>query len=73
LRRPKRYTSPDGIDWRDPAMPVIRDYTFANGAKKTVVDPDWEMEWRKMCMQINTAPRWDKDPTYHSKKGRKNV
>lgn len=69
-RKPK-YTSPDGISWRNPSMPLVRDYTFANGRKVTEVDPEFEQRWRQHCMEINTAPSWRDDPTYFSRKDRR--
>lgn len=58
-------------DWRDPAMPLCRNYTFANGRKVTEVPPEFEQEWRQICMQRNSMPEWRDDPTYNLRKDRR--
>jgi hypothetical protein len=45
-------------------MPLYRDYTFHGGRKVTSVTPEFEQEWRQMCMELNAAPNWRNDPTY---------
>jgi hypothetical protein len=61
-------------NWRDPQMPVTRDYHFGDGSRKTAVDPDYERRYREMLMQTNpesTFPSWRNDPTYNMRKDRK--
>lgn len=55
-------------DWRDPQMPVIRDYLLGNGTRKRIVDPEYESQWRSICMEINTHPTWRNDPTYNMRR-----
>lgn len=62
---PRRYRSPDGHDWRDPDMPVIRDYRFGDGSKKTIVDQAYEHRYREMLMQTTAHPSFRLDPTYN--------
>lgn len=71
-RRKSPYRSPDGLDWRDPNMKLVRDYTFQNGRKITEVDPEFETQWREHCMNINTAPTWRNDPLYNANRRRRN-
>jgi hypothetical protein len=56
--------------WRDPAMPVMRDYKMSDGSTKTIVDPEYERQWREICMTMNKAPDWRNDPTYDMKRKR---
>lgn len=55
-------------NWRDPNMPVIRDYRFGNGTRKTDIDPDYERRYREMLMSTSVQPTFDKDPTYNLRK-----
>jgi hypothetical protein len=62
------------LNWRDPNMPVLRDYRMGNGERKIVVDADYEHRYREML--INTAsestfPHYRNDPTYNLRKERK--
>lgn len=38
------------LDWRDPDMPVIREYKMANGEVVNLVDPDYERRYRAFKM-----------------------
>lgn len=70
MRKPNR--TPDSrLNWRDPAMPVMRDYRISNGTTKHIIDPEYERQWREMCMEINTMPTWRNDPTYNMRKDRR--
>lgn len=66
-RRTKRMSeaaSRARLDWRDPAMPVIRNYRFANGKTMTEVDPNYEQRYREHMMQAAEQPSRRQDPTY---------
>lgn len=67
----KRKRPDTRLDWRDPQMPVLRDYRMGNGERKTVVDPDYEQRYRAMLMQSNNAIPYTRDPTYDMKRKRK--
>lgn len=56
------------LDWRNPSMPVIRDYRFGSGERKTLIDPDYERRYREMLVNTTTHVEWYNDPTYKSKK-----
>ena len=56
------------MNWRDPNMPVIRDYTMANGTKKVEVDPDYERRYREFMMGQFNGDYWKSDPTYNARK-----
>lgn len=58
-------------DWRDPSMPVIRDYRFASGKHMTVVEPDFEQGFRGYMMSNSVQPNWRDDPTYNLRKKRR--
>lgn len=58
-------------DWRDPALPCIRDYRFGNGERRTEIAPDYERRYREMLMETTTQPDWKSDPTYHLRKDRR--
>lgn len=58
------------LNWRDPNMPVLRDYKMANGTKKEVVDPDYEHRYRDHLMQSRDEPTWYSDPTYNLRKNK---
>jgi len=69
MRRRKRLSpNPNALDWRDPQMPLVRDYTFRSGAKLTEVTPEFEQEWRQICMERNAAPEWRDDPLYNARR-----
>lgn len=63
-------------DWRDPAMPVLRDYEMADGSKRKVVDEDYERRYREHLMSLppeQNRPLRKDDPTYALKKQRKKL
>lgn len=63
---PRRRLAPDlRPSWRDPAMPVLRDYLMADGTRKTLVDPDYERRFREHLMSTTTHPTYSDDPTYY--------
>lgn len=57
-------------DWRDPNMPVLRDYTMRDGSKKKIVDPDYEHRYREFMVSDPNKryPNWRNDPTYNIRK-----
>jgi hypothetical protein len=65
LKRPRPDTR---LSWRDPQMPVIRDYRFRDGRVMTNVDPEYERRYREMLVSASNNPKWDKDPTYNMRK-----
>ena len=69
----RRRPSPDHrLSWRDPSMPVIRDYRMADGTTRTFVDPDYEHRYRAHLMATSAQPDYHSDPTYHLRKDRPN-
>lgn len=60
--------NPNALDWRDPQMPVIRDYRFANGEVKTEIDPDYERRYREHMLSTAAQPNRPDDPTYNLRK-----
>lgn len=58
------------LDWRNPAMPVIRDYRMSNGERKTEVEPDYEQRYREHLVYTSTHPNYRTDPTYDLKRKR---
>lgn len=73
MKRPRPDTRPD---WRDPNMPVMRDYRMGDGSHKTIIDPDYERRYREYLMTDTTVPNhpnWRLDPTYDLKKQRKKL
>lgn len=72
----KRSRKPDRRpDWRDPNMPVMRDYTMGDGSTKTIVDQDYERRYREHLLSLHddTHPNYRDDPTYDLKKQRKRI
>lgn len=66
---PRRKHLPDTRpDWRDPDMPLIRDYKMGNGTKVSEVDADYEHRYREHLMRNSDNPRYDNDPTYNLKR-----
>lgn len=55
-------------DWRNPSMPVIRDYKMIDGSRKTEVDPDYERRYREHLLRNAEQPAWRDDPTYNMKR-----
>jgi hypothetical protein len=53
-RRP--YRSPDGLDWRDPEMPLAR--------KGREIAPEKLQQVCNMTMRQSPEPDWRNDPTY---------
>lgn len=66
MPRKRSLPSPDlRPNWRDPAMPVNRDYRMGDGLVKTVVDPDYEHRYRAHMMEAAPHPHWKDDPSYN--------
>lgn len=71
MKRPRPDTRPN---WRDPNMPVMRDYLMGDGSKRTVVDQDYERRYREHLMSLpDDRPSYKLDPTYDLKKQRKKL
>lgn len=68
-RRP-RFPPDTRPSWRDPNMPVFRNYRMADGTTRTLVDPDYEHRYREMLMATSIQPDYHRDPTYHLRKDR---
>lgn len=69
-----RWRKPDHRpNWRDPNMPVMRDYRMGDGSVRNVIDPDYERRYREMLMQTTAHVSWRNDPTYDLKKQRKKL
>lgn len=57
------------LDWRDPKMPVLRDYEMADGSKKQIVDPDYERRYHEHILnQDRPEPDYRRDPTYNMRR-----
>lgn len=65
--RRRRYQSPDGLDWRDPNMPVIRRYQMGDGSTKEEVDPTYEQRYREHLVSQSFESYRD-DPTYYGRR-----
>jgi hypothetical protein len=70
VKRPRPDTR---LNWRDPNLPVLRDYRMADGSRKTEVDPDYERRYREMLIETSIQPSWKSDPTYDLKKQRRKL
>lgn len=66
--RRKRSIPDSRPDWRDPNMPVIRNYKMGNGKQITEVDQDYEHRYREHLMQVSDNPGYKIDPTYNMRK-----
>jgi hypothetical protein len=53
------------LDWRDPDMPVIRNYKMNDGSVRVEVDPDYEHRYREHMISAALQPSWKQDPTYN--------
>lgn len=69
--RRKRLPPDTRPDWRDPAMPVIRNYLMADGSRRDLVDPDYERRYREHLMSTTDFPTYRFDPDYAPKPKRK--
>ena len=67
-RRRRRALLSASIDWRDPKMPVIREYKMPDGSLRKEVDPDYESRYRQHLLETTAEPGWRDDPTYGGKK-----
>lgn len=65
MKRPRLDTR---FNWRDPNMPVMRDYVMRDGSRKNVIDPDYEHRYREHMMNAAPHPNWRSDPTYNLRK-----
>lgn len=65
MPRRRRRPQPPRLDWRDPSMPVLRDYTMADGSHREIVDPDYERRYREHLLETTKYLTYDKDPTYN--------
>lgn len=74
-RRRQRYTAPDGIDWRDPNMPVLRPWEFPDGSVGLkAIDPDEEKQYRATYGMNNPLHiHYRDDPTYRAKRKRRRI
>lgn len=73
---PRRRQKPDTRpDWRDPNMPVMRDYTMGDGTTQHIIDQDYERRYREHLLSLpdDTHPHFRNDPTYDLKKQRKRL
>lgn len=55
-------------DWRDPEMPVYRQYRMINGEVVLEVDPDFERRYREHLVRASEQPSYRIDPTYNLKR-----
>jgi hypothetical protein len=62
----RRILQDQRLDWRDPKMPVLREYHFV-GETKTIIDPDYESRYRAYCME-QPGDDWRYDPTYNMRR-----
>jgi hypothetical protein len=71
----KRAHRPDHrLSWRDPNMPVLRDYIMGDGSTKHVVDQDYEHRYREHLLSTDSVhPHYKDDDTYDLKKQRKRL
>ncbi len=64
-RRRQRYTAPDGIDWRDPNMPVLRPFQFRDGTiGLKAFTPEEEQEFRREVIDQYPGSGYKLDPSY---------
>lgn len=63
----KRPPPDNRLDWRDPSMPVLRDYRMSNGVVKEFVDPDYETRYRAYKME-QSGDDYQNDPTYEMRR-----
>ena len=70
MNRRRRAISDLRLSWRDPAMPVIRDYKMADGSRRIEVDPAYERRYREHLVSFAEQPSYKSDPTYNLKRGR---
>ena len=71
--RKKRYQSPDGIDWRDPNMPVLR-LGVVNGVKgwHEISSNDITNYYKAKLDQLGwQMSDWSSDPTYNLNRKRR--
>lgn len=59
------------LDWRDPNMPVIRRYVYADGSVRESVDPAYESRFSEHRLATGVGVNWRDDPTYNMKKERR--
>jgi hypothetical protein len=69
MRRPKPFPPDTRPDWRDPAMPVCREYVMGDGSIRRLVDPAFEQSYRAHRLSLpQPIPDWRTDPTYNLRK-----
>lgn len=61
----KRLPPDNRLDWRDPDMPVYRNYRMRDGSIQVYVEPDYEHRYREFMMQDAAQKSWRNDPTYN--------
>ena len=70
-QRRRRYTAPDGIDWRDPKMPVLRPFEFRDGTVGLkAFTPEEEQEFRRDMIHQYPGESYKLDPSYRWGKGK---
>ena len=61
-RRRPRYHSPDGLDWRDPDMPVVRKI---RSGEVRLMEPERVAKVADYMINGSNAPSFHNDPTYN--------
>lgn len=56
--------------WRDPNLPVVRNYRFGNGKTMTEVDPDYERRYREHMIDMSENPTYKNDTTYNLRRSK---
>jgi len=57
-------------DWRDPNLPVIREYRMANGTLLRNVDPEYEQRYRAHLLSTAAQRTYHTDPSYNWRRKR---
>ena len=67
---PRRLPPDTRLDWRDPNMPVERNYEMPNGTIQRLVDPEYERRYREHLISMDNSRirHWRNNPTYHLRK-----
>lgn len=65
-KRRQPYRAPDGIDWRDPDMPVSMSLNDRDGSHYIkVVTPDYYKQVLAALRSVTGPPHWSNDPSYN--------
>lgn len=64
-KRRQPHRAPDGMDWRDPDMPVPMRFIISGTLVVKNCPPQVRQLWSESIIRDTMAPHWSQDPSYN--------